>query len=167
MTAKELELKELRQSLKDKKKDVQKRQDQEMREEVEALDRGTTDELLARRNRVLDDKVEDVFRKREAKCNDKEEEKHLKQDKEVQAQASQSKEEKAGARFMELISKLGLGTCNVNHYININNYSRKSSDSDNTATFKAFMRNVEAKNHQEVAQRKSAERKVNICEQDI
>jgi hypothetical protein len=69
---------------------------------------------------------------------------------------------------MEIISKLGLsGTTNINNYINIQNYSRRSSDSDNTITFKAFMRNMEAKNYEEVAQRKAAEYKVNICEQDI
>lgn len=139
-----------------------------MIEEVEALDRGTSDELLAKRQKILADKVEEIFKKREAKRIDKEEEKHLKQDKEVQAQAPKSKEEKAGAGFMELVSRLGLGNINIGQYIkNVTKYSQHSSDSENTTTFKVFMRETKADINAEATKRKNAEHKLMICQQDI
>jgi hypothetical protein len=45
-----------------------------------------------------------------------------------------------GEQFLMLANKLVLGGCNINKYINITNYSWKSSDSENTTNFKAFMR---------------------------
>jgi hypothetical protein len=43
--------------------------------EVEALDRGTTDELLAKRKKALDSEVELEFKKREQKHHEKDKEK--------------------------------------------------------------------------------------------
>lgn len=139
-----------------------------MLEEVEAVAQGTIKALDTQRNKCLDNRVEEEFRKRELKRIEKEEKEMKKEEKRgvsvsVQAQALPSKEEQVGKEFLELVQKFNLGVTinNINNYItNVKTYSEHSSDSEGTFAYKKLRRELQQEKEAEVSKRRETERKL-------